>query len=678
MTSRAYCAESGEAKAEVVEAARDGAKGREGVLGHRGGKDKAEGKHKAEKDPHHDAAEEEAPLHLHRYVNFYYYTPLSALESLRTLLLSTWGRALGVCGRVYLDHEGINAQLSVPARHLTRFKATVRAMPIFRNAPIFEGDLVDTRDPGNRPFTTLHVRIRPLVMDGLRGEDAQLDMTQTGTALPPDAWHELIEEKKRRDQWERLSVLQEGASAEKPITIVDCRNYYESEVGRFEGAVRLEIEKHVDSFAELDTLLEGKQDEKILIYCTGGIRCEKIAAYLTQRRGFKDVNRLHGGINNYAQYVKHHNVPSTFKGKNFVFDQRLDANAEATRVTGDVLAACHLCGVAEDDLVNCANPACNMLFVACPECVAKHARCCSAACEEMLARPKEEVHARLAEMRQQRANFKRTPYTLRPRAASPPTASSASSIQSPTTTPTQQKHSIHTASRPIVSEEAEQFCETWSSPLSEATQTLRAESVREVGEARAQNMLTPHQAQVLKMLVSVVRAERVLEIGTFTGYSAAAMAEALPVSGKLITCEKDSALCALASRLLAHTPHHARIEVRHGDAADTLLLLAKERLMKEMIGDKRGGQFDVVFLDADKLKYAAYADLLLQHGLVRPGGLIIADNVLWRGLVLDEAEAEADKRARAMRAFLAQLRDDARLTMVTLPIGDGFVVAQVK
>lgn len=97
-----------------------------------------------------------------------------------------------------------------------------------------------------------------------------------------------------------------------------------------------------------------------------------------------------------------------------------------------------------------------------------------------------------------------------------------------------------------------------------------------------------------------------------------------------------------------------------------------------MIGDKRGGQFDVVFLDADKLKYAAYADLLLQHGLVRPGGLIIADNVLWRGLVLDEAEAEADKRARAMRAFLAQLRDDARLTMVTLPIGDGFVVAQVK
>ena len=121
-------------------------------------------------------------------------------------------------------------------------------------------------------------------------------------------------------------------------------------------------------------MLGDHKDQKILLYCTGGIRCEKASAYL-KHQGFTDVNQLHGGIIEYARKIKELNLSSNYIGKNFVFDERMGES-----VNGQVIAHCHQCGIPCDTHVNCANNLCQVLFIQCPECADKFGNCCSDEC----------------------------------------------------------------------------------------------------------------------------------------------------------------------------------------------------------------------------------------------------------------------------------------------------------
>jgi caffeoyl-CoA O-methyltransferase len=161
------------------------------------------------------------------------------------------------------------------------------------------------------------------------------------------------------------------------------------------------------------------------------------------------------------------------------------------------------------------------------------------------------------------------------------------------------------------------------------------------------------EGRFLKMLVAAVGARRVLEIGTFTGYSALSMAEALPPDGRIISCEIDERHAEMARRFIARSPHRDQIEVRLGPAADTL----------------RGveGPFDFCFIDADKRGYGDYYEAAL--ALLRPGGLIAVDNVLWSGRVLDAGDDSPD--TAALRAFNALVAADERVECVIVPIRDG-------
>ena len=127
-----------------------------------------------------------------------------------------------------------------------------------------------------------------------------------------------------------------------------------------------------------------KKEKKILLYCTGGIRCEKASAYL-KHYGFKDVNQLYGGVIQYAKQVKENNIPCKFKGKNFVFDERM-----GERITNDVLSQCHQCNNSCDTHVNCANDDCHLLFIQCEDCRKKHMGCCSKKCIQIIKLPIEE------------------------------------------------------------------------------------------------------------------------------------------------------------------------------------------------------------------------------------------------------------------------------------------------
>ncbi len=270
-------------------------------------------------------------------------------------LRAEWS-ALEVLGRIYVAQEGINAQVSVPTANLEAFQDCVRRH--YPEIP-FKVALQERAES----FTKLTIKVRPkLVADGLN--DAEFDVTRVGRHLSAREFNE--------------------AMAAEDTIVVDLRNHYECEVGRFENALMPVANTFRDALPEMVEALKGQEDKKLLLYCTGGIRCEKASAWF-KFKGFKDVNQLHGGIIDYARQIDEEGLESRYKGKNFVFDKRL---SEA--ITDDVLASCHQCENAWDLHVNCRFEGCNRLFLQCPSCAAEFEGCCSRTCQSIMQRPKEE------------------------------------------------------------------------------------------------------------------------------------------------------------------------------------------------------------------------------------------------------------------------------------------------
>lgn len=182
-----------------------------------------------------------------------------------------------------------------------------------------------------------------------------------------------------------VDAVQMNEMLDKGDTIViDMRNHYEYEVGHFENAIEIPSDTFREQLPMAVDMMKGNEDKNIIMYCTGGIRCEKASAFMLHK-GFKNVFHLEGGIINYAQQAKENNLPSKFIGKNFVFDNRL-----GERITNDIIAYCHQCGTPADTHTNCANSGCHLLFIQCQNCAVKYKGCCSQNCADIIAMPIEQ------------------------------------------------------------------------------------------------------------------------------------------------------------------------------------------------------------------------------------------------------------------------------------------------
>ncbi len=288
-------------------------------------------------------------------LSFYRYVHIENPEQLMKDLRSEW-TPLDVLGRIYVANEGINAQLSLPSEHLEEFRNLVHAR--FPEIPF-----KIAREERSESFVKLTIKVRPkVVADGLNDKD--FDVTQVGTHLTAREFNEAL--------------------ADENTIVVDLRNHYECEVGRFDKALLPKANTFRDALPEMYDTLKGQEDKKLLLYCTGGIRCEKASAWF-KYKGFKDVNQLHGGIIDYARQVEEEGLESLYRGKNFVFDKRI---AEA--ITPDVLAHCHQCESPWDIHKNCSFEGCNRLFLQCPNCETEFDACCSKTCQEIMQKPKEE------------------------------------------------------------------------------------------------------------------------------------------------------------------------------------------------------------------------------------------------------------------------------------------------
>src|SRR6056297_161750 len=283
-------------------------------------------------------------------LSFYRYVAIADPEAFRARLLEKWGE-LGCLGRIYVAKEGINAQMNVPTKHWQQFDAWNKNQPELRSVPY-----KIAVEEGNTPlFYKLTVKVRQkIVADEL--DDSSFDPSNTGGYL---------------------TAAEMNAYVDDPeAVVIDMRNAYESEVGHFENAITPDVDTFREELKVLPKQLTVHKNKKIALYCTGGIRCEKASAWL-KHNGYENVRHLKGGIIDYKHQVEREGLPNKFKGKNFVFDERL-----GERISDEIIATCHLCQRTPSDThYHCQFQPCHELFIGCETCVAKRNGYCSRRCQ---------------------------------------------------------------------------------------------------------------------------------------------------------------------------------------------------------------------------------------------------------------------------------------------------------
>lgn len=290
-------------------------------------------------------------------LSFYQYHQIEDPQAFRDQLFRDWS-ALGVFGRIYVAKEGINGQVSVPSEKLLVFREKMYSVSFLNGIR-----LNIAIDDDGKSFYKLKIKVREkIVADGLN--DDTFDVTKRGKHLNAKEVNALL-------------------AAEETI-VVDMRNHYESEVGYFKGAIRPDVETFREALPLVEDLLAADKDKPIVMYCTGGIRCEKASAYYLHK-GFDKVHMIDGGIIEYSRQCEEEGLENQFVGKNFVFDERL-----GERITDDIVSVCHQCGKPADTHTNCINTACHILFIQCEECATAHHNCCSAECADFIELPEEE------------------------------------------------------------------------------------------------------------------------------------------------------------------------------------------------------------------------------------------------------------------------------------------------
>ena len=290
-------------------------------------------------------------------LSFYQYAHIEDATAFRNELYQTL-EEIEVFGRIYVSKEGVNGQLSVPEQNFESFKERLYAFDFLKDIRLN----IAIEDDG-KSFYVLKVKVRnKIVADGLN--DETFDVTNRGVHLDAEKFNEL---------------------ADDPNTIIiDMRNHYETEVGHFDKAVLPDVDTFREALPLVEKMLEDKKDKNIVMYCTGGIRCEKASAYY-KHVGFENVFQLEGGIIEYARQVEQKGLENKFIGKNFVFDDRM-----GERISDDVIAKCHQWSEPSDMHVNCANDGCHILFIQCDNCGTKYDKCCSQKCKDFIQLPIEE------------------------------------------------------------------------------------------------------------------------------------------------------------------------------------------------------------------------------------------------------------------------------------------------
>jgi UPF0176 protein len=309
---------------------------------------------------------EELEVHLrtvgHKYVtiSFYQYANIAHPRLFRDHLFLKWSKH-DIVGRTYVSKEGINAQIAVPTVKLSHFREELYEIDFLNGIRL--NFAVDDSE-SEFPFLKLKIKVRDKILaDGLN--DETFDVTNKGKHLNAEEFNKLTDQ---------------------PDTIlIDFRNHYESEVGYFKGAILPDVDTFRESLPFIeDEYLKGNEDKNIVMYCTGGVRCEKASAWF-KHRGFKNVHQLEGGIIKYANDVNEKGLENKFIGKNFVFDER-----RGERITKDIVAVCHQCGEPADTHTNCVNDACHLLFIQCETCKTKMENTCSDECFQIIHLPEEE------------------------------------------------------------------------------------------------------------------------------------------------------------------------------------------------------------------------------------------------------------------------------------------------
>jgi UPF0176 protein len=289
-------------------------------------------------------------------ISFYCYFKIDEPAVFRDELYKQF-KELNVMGRIYLAQEGINAQVSLPTANLESFR-----MYLYSIGPLNGIRLNSAVHDDGKSFYVLDVKVRnKIVADGI--SDPAFDMANRGRYVNAEQFNQM--------------------TSEPDTIVIDMRNHYEYEVGHFENAVEVPSDTFREQLPMAVDMMKADKDKNIIMYCTGGIRCEKASAYMLHQ-GFKNVFHLEGGIINYVNQAKEKNLTNKFHGKNFVFDQRLGES-----ITEEIIAQCHQCRKPADTHTNCLNDGCHLLFIQCEECKTKYEGCCSVECKETIHLPEE-------------------------------------------------------------------------------------------------------------------------------------------------------------------------------------------------------------------------------------------------------------------------------------------------
>lgn len=315
-------------------------------------------------------------------ISFYQYFFIEDPQAFRDQLYTRL-QELKVFGRIYVANEGINAQISVPSSNFEAFRKA-----LYSYEPLNGLRLNIAVDDDGKSFWVLKVKVRDkIVADGIN--DPDFDMRNKGKYVDAVTFNQLTND---------------------PSTIVvDMRNHYEYEVGHFDRAIEVPSDTFRDQLPMAADMLESDKEKNIIMYCTGGIRCEKASAYLLHK-GFKNVFHLEGGIIQYANKARELGLPNKFRGKNFVFDNRL-----GERISEEIIARCHQCGEPADDHTNCANEGCHLLFIQCKSCAATYQGCCSTECQGVIQLPEEEQKLLRKGIAKDQNIFNKSRARLRPR-----------------------------------------------------------------------------------------------------------------------------------------------------------------------------------------------------------------------------------------------------------------------
>jgi len=290
-------------------------------------------------------------------ISFYKYFSITNPQEFRDFFYENLV-SLNVFGRIYIASEGINAQASIPSSNFENFKRFLYDIPELNGVR-----LNIAVDDDGKSFWVLKVKVREqIVADAI--DDPSFNMQQKGKYVDAKQMNEM---------------LNQGDTV-----VIDMRNHYEYEVGHFNNAIELPSDTFREQLPMAVEMMKGNEDKNIIMYCTGGIRCEKASAFMLHK-GYKNVFHLEGGIINYAQQTKELQLKSEFIGKNFVFDNRL-----GERITEDIIAKCHQCGKPADTHTNCVNSGCHLLFIQCETCAKEYNNTCSKACKDIISLPQDQ------------------------------------------------------------------------------------------------------------------------------------------------------------------------------------------------------------------------------------------------------------------------------------------------